>query len=360
VAASFATLTDVIIAEPGARMGFTGPRVIQQTIGEDLPDGFQTSEFLLEHGLVDDVRPRSELRAVLGHLLAQERPGGSRGKPDPLIRDPDRLPARDPWEAVQLARHPGRPTTLDYIAHMLDGFAELHGDRMTGDCRAIVGGIGRVDGRTLVLVGHQKGHNTTELVARNFGMPTPDGYRKSARLMKLAAKLRIPVVALIDTPGAYPGVEAEERGQAAAIAENLGLMSRLPVPIVAIVTGEGGSGGALALGVADRVFALAASVYSVISPEGCAAILWRDRDKASEAAAALGIDAREQLRLGVIDGVIAEPEGGAHADPLTASDRLREALTAALDDLVQRPADVLVAQRRQRFRQMGSKPDGGE
>src|SRR5690606_38637332 len=244
VAASFATLPDVILAEPGARMGFAGPRVIEQTIRQRLPDGFQTAEFMFARGLVDAVRPRAALRPTLARLLAMRATHPTATTDAVLIRDPDDLPRRDPWQAVQLARHPDRPTTLDYAHAMLEEFLELHGDRVSGDCPAIVGGIGRLNGQAIMLIGHQKGHTTQERVARNFGMPSPAGYRKAARLMRLAAKLGIPVLTLVDTPGAHPGVEAEEGGQAWAIARNLHLMSGLRVPIVTVITGEGGSGGA--------------------------------------------------------------------------------------------------------------------
>ncbi|MFC5744431.1 acetyl-CoA carboxylase, carboxyltransferase subunit beta [Actinomadura rugatobispora] len=368
VAASFATLTDVIIAEPGARMGFTGPRVIEQTIGQRLPDDFQTAEFLLEHGLVDDIRPRAELRSTLARLLAFHEDGqGARdqeprhredgtARGDPATRAPAAPSPREPVENMRQARNIDRPTTLDYLAYMADGIIELHGDRMSGDSPAITGGPARLDGRPVMVVGHQKGHSTAELIARDFGMPTPDGYRKAARLMRMAAKLGLPVVTFIDTPGAHPGIEAEERGQAIAIAENLRLMARLPVPIIAVVTGEGGSGGALALGVADRVLAFESSIYSVISPEGCAAILWRDRARAAEAAAALRIDAGAQLSLGVVDGVIPEPEEGVQGDPMLAAERLGAALTAALDELSPRPVEALLRDRRRRFRGMGAAP----
>ncbi|MEV2275897.1 acetyl-CoA carboxylase carboxyltransferase subunit alpha [Nocardiopsis sp. NPDC049922] len=357
VAASFATLADVIVAEPGARMGFAGPRVIAQTIGQSLPEGFQTAEFLLGKGLVDDVRPRAELRSTLAGLVRAARPDrGSEPGPDTLIRRFEDLPERDAWESVRAARHESRPTALDYVSHLLDGFQELHGDRIAGDCPAIVGGMGLLDGRTVMVIGHQKGHTTRERVARNFGMPTPDGYRKAARLMRLAAKLRIPVVTLIDTPGAYPGMEAEERGQAVAIAESIRLMSQLPVPVVSVVTGEGGSGGALALGVADRVLCLASAVYSVISPEGCAAILWRDGTMAQDAAAALRLDARELLRMGAVDAVVPEPGEGAHTDPVAAADLLHEALRTALAELDGRSEDELLHERGQRFRDIGRNP----
>jgi acetyl-CoA carboxylase carboxyl transferase subunit beta len=375
VAASYASLPDVIIAEPGARMGFTGPRVIEQTIGQRLPEGFQTAEFLLEHGLVDDIVPRSGLRAAIARLLtvgpSPEPADGSADGPapgpaerrreaaaGPLIRTPEDVASREPWDAVQLARNPGRPTTLDYLAHLLDWFAELHGDRMSGDCPAVVGGLGQLGGRPVVVIGHQKGHSTAELSSRGFGMPTPAGYRKAARLMRLAAKLGIPVITFVDTPGTHPGIEAEEGGQAIAIAENLRLMSQLPVPIVTVITGEGGSGGALALGVADRVLCLASSVYSVISPEGCAAILWRDRGKAPEAAEALRIDAAAQLRLGVVDAVVPEPDEGAHENPSLAARLLRDSVTAALDELAGLPAAELLRGRRERYREIGIRMAG--
>jgi acetyl-CoA carboxylase carboxyl transferase subunit beta len=361
VAASFATLPDVILAEPGAHIGFAGPRVIRQTISQDLPEGFQTAEFLHGKGLVDGVVPRGALRAKIARLCALRAPAAPRPAPWPspspsrLILQPELLPTRDGWTAVQLARHADRPTTLDYARTMLDDFAELHGDRLGGDCPAIVGGIGRLAGRPVVLIGHQKGHGTRERVERNFGMPSPAGYRKAARLMRLAAKLGTPVLTLVDTPGAHPGVEAEQNGQAWAIAENLRLMSALPVPVVAVITGEGGSGGALALAVANRVLALSNAVYSVISPEGCASILWKSPGAAERAAAALRLDARELLLHGVVDGVIPEPGAGAHADPEAAARLLAVAVAEALDELAIHDARKLVAERRQRFRRFGSR-----
>ncbi|MFB4306658.1 acetyl-CoA carboxylase carboxyltransferase subunit alpha [Actinomadura sp. GTD37] len=364
VAASYATLPDVIFAEPGARIGFAGPRVIQQTIQQELPDGFQTAEFMLERGFVDAVVPRAALRPALGCVLAAARgaetppPGPAAGEGVRLVRDPAELPARDAWEVVGLARHQGRPTTVDYIGQLLEDFQELRGDRVSGDCPAIVGGTGRLDGRPVMVIGHQKGRDTADRIAHNFGMGSPAGYRKAGRLMRLAAKLGLPIVTLVDTPGAHPGVEAEERGQAWAIAENIRLMSGLPVPIVSVVVGEGGSGGALALAVADRVLALAGAVYSVISPEGCAAILWKDRELAPLAAAALRPDARDLLRQGIVDAVVPEPDGGAHEDPVTAGELLRGALTATLDELADiAPAD-LVRRRRARFGAFGAEERG--
>jgi acetyl-CoA carboxylase carboxyl transferase subunit beta len=356
VAASFATLSDVIVAEPGARMGFAGPRVIEQTIRQRLPEGFQKAEFLLAHGLIDEVRPRPELRYTLGLLLAATTPGDPEwgtGEPDPVVRDPAALPAQPIDQVITLARHTGRPTTLDHLAQWAEGFVELHGDRAGTDCPAIVGGIAVLDGLPVLVIGHQKGHSTAELVRRNFGMPAPAGYRKVVRLMRLAAKLRVPVVTLIDTPGAHPGRDAEETGQAAAIADCLRQMGSLPVPVVSVVTGEGGSGGALALGVANRVLMCANAFYSVISPEGCAAILWKNGGATLDAAAALRLDARSLLASGIVDGVIPEPPGGAHQDPARASAAVRGAVVAALRELRTLDGDRLVRDRRDRFRRFG-------
>ncbi|MEY9966769.1 acetyl-CoA carboxylase carboxyl transferase beta subunit/acetyl-CoA carboxylase carboxyl transferase alpha subunit [Streptacidiphilus sp. MAP12-16] len=366
VAASFATLADVIIAEPGARLGFAGPRVIEHTTGEKLPEGFQTAEFLLAHGLVDDVVSRAALRTTLGQLLSlqpspervQVTPAAAATGTGPILCRPEELPETDAWTAVGLARHPDRPTTLDYAAHLLDGFHELRGDRIAQDCPAVVGGPGRLNGRPVMLIGHQKGGNElAERQRRKFGMPSPGGYRKAARLMRLAAKLGLPVVTLIDTPGANPGPDAERTGQAVAIAENLRLMARLPVPIVAVVTGEGGSGGALALAVADRVFISANGVYSVISPEGCAAILWKDSEAAPTAATALRVGAGELLRLGIVDGVVPEPPGGAHADHPQAAALLGEAVAAALDELDPWEPERLLRERSSRFHRFGLEHD---
>jgi len=258
------------------------------------------------------------------------------------------------WERVQLARHPRRPYTLDLIRLGLPDFLELHGDRLFRDDPAIVGGLARLGGRAVVVVGHQKGRDTTEKLRRNFGMSHPEGYRKALRLMRLGEKFAKPVVTLIDTPGAYPGIGAEERGQAEAIARNLRDMAGLRTPVVAVVTGEGGSGGALALGVADRVLMLEHAIYSVISPEGCAAILWEDATRAREAAEVLRITAPDLLKLGVIDGVIAEPPGGAHRNWEWTAERMVEAVGAALDELGALTPDELVQQRYAKFRRMGN------
>ncbi len=363
VSASFATLADVILAEPGARIGFAGRRVIEQTVCQRLPEDFQTAEFLLQHGLLDRVVPRPQLRDALLRLLTVQGPPPNpypgqnldleTGAEQADTSSAHPSPERDAWEAVTLARTAGRPTTLDYISYLLEGFQELHGDRTCGDCPAIVGGVGRLDGLALMVIGHQKGHTTGELIERHFAMSSPQGHRKAARLMRLAAKWRIPVLTLIDTPGADPSLDADSHGQAVAIAENQRLMASLPVPIVAVVTGEGGSGGAVALGVADKVFACANAIYSVISPEGCAAILWGTQTAAPQAAAALGLDADRLVDLGVIDAVIPEPPGGAARNHTAAAAQLRATVVAAFVELLRRDVDQLVHQRRRRFRNFG-------
>ena len=259
-----------------------------------------------------------------------------------------------PWQRTQLARHPQRPGTLDYINELTRDFLELHGDRVFGDDRAIVGGFARFNDRPVMMIGHQKGKTLKERCTRNFGMPNPEGYRKALRLMKMAEKFNRPIITFIDTPGAYPGIGAEERGQAEAIARNLLVMSRLTVPIISVVIGEGGSGGALALGVADRVLMLEHSVYSVISPEGCAAILWDSPEKIPDAASALKMTANDLLELGVIDTIVSEPLGGAHREPRAVCDLVGKALTNHLFDLLDLPAERLIAQRDQKYRKMGA------
>ncbi|MFC9993919.1 acetyl-CoA carboxylase carboxyltransferase subunit alpha [Nocardia sp. NPDC127526] len=355
VTASFAMLGDVLVAEPGALIGFAGPGVIRETIGEDLPPGFQTAEFLLEHGLLDAVVPRAQLRSYLAKVFAAHTAGSPEELrvPPVAITDPAAVNARPAAETVKIARERERPTTLSFAAVAFDSFLELRGDRMFADSAALVGGVATLGGRTVMLIGHEKGSDTKESIARNFGMPEPEGYRKALRLMRHAAKFGMPIITLIDTPGAYPGVGAEERGQAGAIAQAIMESSRLAVPIVAVVTGEGGSGGALALGVADTVLMFENSYYSVISPEGCAAILWGSRSAASEAAQALKITAAELLRLGVVDGVIPEPDA-AGPDIVTMAADLRAALANALDRLCAVPGPDLVDARYRKFREFGS------
>jgi acetyl-CoA carboxylase carboxyl transferase subunit alpha len=258
------------------------------------------------------------------------------------------------WQRTQLARHPKRPHTRDWCKLLLEDFVELHGDRVYGDDAAIVGGLARFESQSVVVIGHQKGRDTREKIARNFGMPHPEGYRKALRLMDMAAKFGKPLLTFIDTPGAYPGLGAEERGQGEAIARNLRRMASLPVPIVAVVTGEGGSGGALAIGMGNRVLMLEYAVYSVISPEGCAAILWGDAGRAPDAAEAMRTTAPELLQLGIIDAIVPEPLGGAHRDWDGAAASLRASLRDQLSTLRAKSADELIAERYDKFRRMGA------
>jgi len=258
-----------------------------------------------------------------------------------------------PWQTTQMARHPQRPYTLDYIHRIITDFEELHGDRAYGDDAALITGMGRLNGRPVMVIGHQKGRDTKEKVHRNFGMPRPEGYRKALRIMKMAERFGLPVITFIDTPGAYPGIGAEERGQSEAIARNLFEMSQLKTPIISTVIGEGGSGGALAVGVADHLMMLEYSIYSVISPEGCASILWKSADKAPEAATTLGVTSDRLLGLGLVDEVIAEPLGGAHRDMDEMAQRVRNAIEAKLHKLDNLPLETLVEQRQQRLLSYG-------
>jgi acetyl-CoA carboxylase carboxyl transferase subunit alpha len=281
------------------------------------------------------------------------------GELERLQRQLDRISAEpeptedEIWQAVQLARHEQRPYTLDYVGRLLEDFVELRGDRIRADDPAIVAGLGRFEGRTIALIGHQKGRDVKERTRRNFGMPYPEGYRKAMRVMELADRLGFPLLTLVDTPGAYPGVAAEQHGQGGAIARSQAVMSRLKVPTVACVIGEGGSGGAIAIALADRVLMQQNAIYSVISPEGCAAILWRDASQAKKAAAAFKPDAVHCLELGVIDSIVPEPEGGAQSDHDAAAQLLRESLAEAFDELDAVPGDELKARRRARFRTIG-------
>ncbi len=259
-----------------------------------------------------------------------------------------------PWQIAQVARHPARPYTLDYLQVMCEEFHELAGDRFYADDPAIVGGLARIDGRSVVVIGHQKGRDTKSKIKRNFGMPRPEGYRKALRLMEMAERFKLPILTFIDTPGAYPGVGAEERGQSEAIARNLREMSQLKVPIICAVIGEGGSGGALAIGVGDRTIMLQYSTYSVITPEGCASILWKSTEKARDAADALGITAERLLGLGLIDKIVREPLGGAHRDPHSIAVRLKAVMLNQLDELLPLDATTLVDERYKRLRRYGS------
>src|SRR6059058_1910743 len=308
-------------------------------------------------GLVFE-QPLLEMEIRIAALQATDDPAHT----DEIARLQERLERQrqrtyaglTPWQRTQLARHPKRPHTRDWCKLLLEEFTELHGDRLFRDDPAIVGGLARFDGHSVVVIGHQKGRDTREKIARNFGMPHPEGYRKALRLMQLAEKFGKPVLALIDTPGAYPGVGAEERGQAEAIARNLRAMAALRTPIVAVVTGEGGSGGALAIGMGNRVLMLEYAIYSVISPEGCAAILWGDAARAPDAAESMKITAPDLVRLGVIDAIVPEPVGGAHRDWDGAAAHLRTALRSHLGDLASKSGDALVAERYEKFRSMGA------
>ena len=308
---------------------------------------------------LDFEKPIAEIEEKIEKLTAtgQERPG----VPDDLRKLREKLyklqaeiyTGLTPWQRTQVARHPQRPSTLDYIGRICDRFLELHGDRLYGDDHAIVAGLARLSGRSVVVIGPQKGKTLKERVLRNFGMPNPEGYRKALRLMRLAERFNKPVITFIDTPGAYPGLGAEERGQSEAIARNLMVMASLKVPIVSVVIGEGGSGGALAIGVADRLLMLQHAVYSVISPEGCAAILWDDPKKTPDAAEALKMTAEDLLRLGVIDEILPEPPGGAHRDPTAMCNAVKKAVEPHLSALLELPLDELLRRRHTKYRRMG-------
>ena len=435
VTASFAMQGDIILAEPRALIGFAGQRVIRDTIKQELPEGFQTAEFALQHGLIDGVVERGELRERLAHLLALHASACLPAEPKPgdraLIVDydsvcanleegtdtynsitygmfPVELPADDErqgrprfafplfsggssaekrieravaeggfnaedgsllgeaspaeqehdlgedaaeeaWSHVKLARNTHRPTSLHYIERMVDGFIEMHGDRAFGDDGAIVGGIGWIAGRPVTILAQEKGVDLKERIRRNFGCPQPEGYRKSIRLMRQAEKFNRPVVCLVDTQGAFCGTEAEERGQGNAIADNLYELAGLRVPVVSVLLGEGGSGGALALALADKVAMQEHAVYSVLSPEGFASILWKDRTRAPEAAAVMRMGAEDVARMGIIDDVISEGDGPAHENPIQAADNVSAYVRAALDELAGTDPDELLRKRHERF-----------
>jgi acetyl-CoA carboxylase carboxyl transferase subunit alpha len=308
-------------------------------------------------------RPIREIEAQLGELeaLSQRTNLDLSGEIEGLRRRLDEAIRKTysdltPWERVNVARHQDRPVTSDYVEKVLDDFFELHGDKVFGDDPSILAGFARIGERRFVLIGNRKGRTTKERMAYNFGCAHPEGYRKALRKMKLAAKLKLPIVSLINTPGAYPGIGAEERGQAAAIAENILEMLELPTPILVIVIGEGGSGGALGIGVGDRVMMMENAYYSVISPEGCAAILWKDGERTPDAAEALKLTAPDLLRHGLIDGIIAEPPGGAHRDPAAALAEVKRVILAELETLTKLPVRELLDRRRRKFRKSGEIP----
>ena len=346
VYASFANLGDVILAEPKALIGFASLRVVEQTSGKPLPEGSHTAEDHLLHGMVDQVVDRTRLRQLLSILLdllsSRYRLTITRkGKPSPVPEHPE----EQAWHTVQLARHKKRPTALDYISRMTSSFIELHGDRHYGDDRAIICGVAELSGEAVVIIGQERSHNE--------GRAYPEGFRKAQRAMRLAAVFGMPVITLIDTPGAYPGLDAEERGIGHAIASTLALMSDLPTPIVSVIIGEGGSEGALALGVADRILMMENAIYSVISPEGAASIIYRDAKKAEEMASALKLTALDCKELGVIDTVVSEPEGGAHADPDEAARLLKNIIVRELLEAQQFNLTKLIKNRYKKFRRMG-------
>lgn len=386
VTASFAMLGDVILAEPGALIGFAGPRVIQQTIGQKLPEGFQRSEFLLEHGFVDKIVPRQEMKETLGKILkmhcraekkadknaenidtktanpieeiavaAEENEEAAKSKTSLAWENMDMMAGKDSsqktaWEHVQLSRKSDRPVATDYIEAIFDDFIEFHGDRYFGDDGAVIGGIALFHGKPVTVIGQQKGKTTKENISRNFGMPSPEGYRKALRLMKQAETFHRPIICFVDTPGAFCGIQAEERGQGEAIARNLFELSDLKVPILSIVIGEGGSGGALAMAVANEVWMLENAIYSVLSPEGFASILWKDSKRADEAAGVMKITSKDLLKLHIIEQVIPEtmPVSGENLEEIAQD--MEDRINIFLEKYEKMSPRELQEQRYQRFR----------
>ena len=366
VTASFAMLGDVILAEPGALIGFAGPRVIAQTIGQKLPEGFQRAEFLVEKGIIDGVVERQELKETVWKLLNIHQDAlqyihygdtqnvenlpeirNSRGKTAEC--DKKELTA---WERVEISRSKERPTTLSYVQQVFDDFLELHGDRAFRDDGAVIGGIAMFGGQPVTVIGQQKGKNVKENIYRNFGMASPEGYRKALRLMKQAEKFGRPVVTFVDTPGAACGIEAEERGQGEAIARNLLEMSGIQTPMVSILIGEGGSGGALGLAVTDEVWMMENSTYSILSPEGFASILWKDGKRAKEASEVMKITAKDLKKLQIIEKVIREPEPANEENLPEIAEEIRKDLDGFLRKSCQKTREQIVEERYERFRRM--------
>ena len=353
VSASFASLGDILIAEPGAQIGFVGPRVIEQTTGIAPPKDSHRADTLLHAGLIDLVIGRKDLTAVTAYLIGHLKRNKAM---DPGVRElppPVKSKHITAWQKVALARHTGRPTAKYYIAHMASRFLELHGDRWSGDDPAVVGGIAELNGDTMIMIGQERGGTPEEKIASHDGKAFSEGYRKSLRLMRLAAKFKIPVITLVDCPNAQATFESEHRGIAFALARNLATMANLPTPIVSAIIGEGGSGGALAMGVADKVLMLENAIYSVISPEGAAAILYRDAGKAEAVSDVLKLTAQDLHGLGIIDTVVPEPEGGAHLDPKAAAETLKSHLLAALRPLTELPMRQLLDSRYKKYRHIG-------
>ena len=363
VTASFAMLGDIILAEPGALIGFAGPRVIEQTIRQKLPKGFQKSEFLLEHGFIDQIVKRKNMKETLTKILKMhswknetEGEGAEKKLSHALIDEKSvisqNVRQKTAWEHVQLARDKERPTGKDYIPWLFQEFAELHGDRLFGDDPALIGGLAYFKNMPVTVIVQEKGNGTKENIAHNFGMVSPEGYRKSLRLMKQAEKFKRPVICLVDTPGAFCGLEAEERGQGEAIARNLFELSGLKVPILSIVIGEGGSGGALALAVGDEVWMMENSIYSILSPEGFASILWKDSTKAKEAAEVMKLTAADLKELGIIEQVITEKDPLTRTNMSSVMDDLRGEIQNFMTCYCKLEPEKLLEKRYERFRRM--------
>ena len=359
VTASFAMLGDIILAEPNALIGFAGPRVIEQTIGQKLPKGFQRSEFLLEHGFLDGIVERQQMRTTLGQILAfhsggrLEHEGVDEKAADEwkntFLYSEDKV-KRDAWEKVQISRQKDRPVGSDYIQMLCTDFLEFHGDRCFGDDPAILGGIGRIGGIPVTVIAQEKGRTTKENVRRNFGMPSPEGYRKALRLMKQAEKFGRPILCLVDTPGAFCGLEAEERGQGEAIARNICEMSGVKVPILSVIIGEGGSGGALALAVSDEVWMMENAIYSILSPEGFASILWKDSTKAQVAAKVMKLTAEDLKELEIVDKIFKEPDHYTVNSMKSVINLLSKAITTFFSQYIEMDVQELLQHRYDRFR----------
>lgn len=354
VTASFAMLGDIIIAEPKALIGFAGPRVIEQTIGQKLPKGFQRAEFLLEHGFVDLIIERNQMKEKLSEIISMHYSEKKELINEEVSAEEDYISENNlsPWEKVQISRDKERPSGEDYINSLFDNFIELHGDRYYGDDCAVMGGIARFHGVPVTVIAQVKGHSTKENIGKNFGMPSPEGYRKALRLMKQAEKFHRPIICFVDTPGAFCGIEAEERGQGEAIARNLFEMSGITVPILSIFVGEGGSGGALALAVANEVWMLENSVYSVLSPEGYASILWKNGKLADKAAEAMKMTADDLKSLNIIEKIFQEPEGYTTSNMEHVIEQMNREIGIFISNKLSLTEDEIVEERYRRFRRM--------
>ena len=352
VTASFAMLGDIILAEPGALIGFAGPRVIEQTIRQKLPKGFQSSEFLLEHGFIDQIAERKNMKETLARLLKMHCKNDCAESLEGQENAENISVKKSAWEHVSLARSKERPTGKDYLPWLFDYFIELHGDRLFGDDPALVGGIAYLAGKPVTVIVQEKGNGTKENIAHNFGMVSPEGYRKSLRLMKQAEKFHRPVICLVDTPGAFCGLEAEERGQGEAIARNLYELSSLKVPVLSIVIGEGGSGGALALAAGDQVWMMENSIYSILSPEGFASILWKDSTRAKEAAEVMKLTATDLKNLGIIEQVIPENQPLTRENMADTMEELKNRIEEFLEIYQMLEPEKLLNKRYKRFRNL--------